>query len=176
MNLAQPYTDTLHLFSVGSRMVHVIVAAIVVGILCLLVYRCSRPIKRAFQWLVATVLLFGSLALAVVLGTVTELILPGICGIMLGGATGALLGWLTWLFTGTLGIATGGTAFALGGAALAVIFALVGTIVGTTTGFGLRTIHQWVIAIPILILALALIARNRKRVESTTVALPPQER
>lgn len=108
------------------------------------------------------------------LGTATELVLPGIDGVVLGGATGALLGWLTWLFIGTLGLATGGTAFALGGGALAVVFVLVGTLVATTTGFGLRTIHQWLVAIPLLILALGLMARNRHS-EPTPLSLSSQE-
>lgn len=155
-------------------MVHVIGATVVVSILCYLGYRFSRPIKQATQWVIATVLLFGSLALAVALGTVTELVLPGIGGIVLGGATGAFLAWLVWLLVGTLGIATGGTAFALGGWALAAIFSLVAATGAATTGFGLRTIHQWVIAIPILILALALMARNRQR-EPMPLSLPSQE-
>lgn len=155
-------------------MVQVLIATAVACVFCLIVYRLAKPLKRALQWLLATVLLFGSLALAVALGTATELVLPGIGGIVLGGATGAFLAWLVWLLVGTLGIATGGTAFALGGWALATIFSLVAAAGAATTGFGLRTVHQWVVAIPILILALALMARNRQH-KPMPLSLPSQE-
>jgi hypothetical protein len=125
--------------------------------------------------LLATILLFGSLALGVALGTVTELVLPGIGGIVLGGSTGALLGWLTFVLTGTLGIATSGTAFALGGVAMASIFSVVGCLAATTAGMGVRTIHQWVIALPVLILALALFVRSRHRMVPVADSFPPRK-
>lgn len=156
-------------------MVRVIAMTFAVGLLCFCVYRHWQPIRRTTQWLLATILLFGSLALGVALGTVTELVLPGIGGIVLGGSTGALLGWLTFMLTGTLGIATGGTAFALGGVALASIFSIVGCIAATTAGFGVHTIHQWVIALPVLILALALFVRGRHRTVPVTDSLPPHQ-
>jgi len=153
-------------------MVRLIVLTAAVALLCFFVYRYWQPIRRTTQWVVATVLLFGSLALGVALGTVTELVLPGVGGIVLGGSTGALLGWLTFLLTGTLGIATGGTAFALGGGALTAIFAIVGGFAATTAGFGVRTVHQWVIALPVLILALGLFARGRHRTQPVPDSLP----
>ena len=149
--------------SIGVLMVRLIALTAAVALLCFIVHRYWQPIRRTTQWLVATVLLFGSLALGVALGTVTELVLPGIGGIVLGSSTGALLGWLTFLLAGTFGIATGGTAFALGGGALTAIFAIVGCFAATTAGFGVRTVHQWVIALPVLILALGLFARGRHR-------------
>lgn len=146
-----------------------------VGLLCCCVYRHWQPIRRTTQWLLATILLFGSLALGVALGAVTELVLPGIGGFVLGGSTGALLGWLTFLLTGTLGIATGGTAFALGSVALASIFSIVGGLAATTAGFGVNAVHQWVIAIPVLILALALFVRSRHRMVPVADSFPPRQ-
>ncbi|WP_137823017.1 hypothetical protein [Pseudomonas sp. D(2018)] len=136
----------------------VLVLGVLVG--CCLLFLALRRLKRTVQVMLAVMFLIIGTASAWMLGVTTELVLPGGRGIAAGAGAGGLAGYVASLFLGTLGVATGGVAFAVGAVAMTVIFSVVGALGATAAGFGLRTVHSWVIAVPIVLLALALLIRR----------------
>lgn len=122
---------------------------------CWVIWRYSRPFAQATKKLIAAILLFTGLAMAMAIGTATHLVLPGIGSIGVSAASGALVGCLTWLAVGTLGVVPIGLAIGLG----SMVSAATGLSVlgGITGGIGLKTVLvpyvPAVIWIPLLVTA-----------------------
>lgn len=111
-------------------------------------------------------MLYGTF-FALFIGTVTSLTLPGVGSITLGAASGAAVGWATYLLLGTLGIATGGAAIALGALGMALIGSLLGAVGGASGGFGLsKSIHFFVTPwfwAPLIIIGIFIALRGNKK-------------
>jgi MFS family permease len=133
---------------------------VLVVLVCVLLFLVLRTIKRNYQLIVSLIFFSGGILMAIMIGTTTVLVMPGIGGIGMGGASGALVGYLTYLLIGTVGVVTGGLGLALGALGMSLIGFLLGAIGATFGGFGLMTIHSWVIAIPVILLGVAMFYRN----------------
>lgn len=96
--------------------------------------------------------------------------LPGIGSIVLGGGAGAAVGFATWLFLGTVGVATGGVGVAIGAGAMALIGAGIGCIGGAVGGFGIQTVTYPLVSpvfwVPIIVLGFYFM--RGKRIKKTT--------
>lgn len=142
---------------------------VLVAVVCVLAFLVLRTIKRNYQLIFSLIFFSGGILMAVMIGTQTVLVLPGVGGIGMGAAGGALTGYITYLLIGTVGVVTGGMGLALGALGMSLIGLIVGSIGATFGGFGLRTIHSWVIAIPVIFLGASMFYRN---LTSNTVTEP----
>lgn len=133
---------------------------VLIAVACVLVFLVLRTIKRNYQLIFSLIFFSGGILMAIMIGTKTVLVMPGIGGIGVGGAAGALVGYMTYLLIGTVGVVTGGIGLALGALGMSFIGFILGSIGATFGGFGLRTIHSWVIAIPVIVLGVAMFYRN----------------
>lgn len=129
------------------------------------------------QRVLAVVTLAFGLYLAMLTGTVTQFVLPGLGAIGLGAAAGSAIGFGTFLVIGVIGVATGGVGLAVGAGAMTLIGAGVGAAGGAAGGFGFRVVSyplvSWFVWAPILILGIYLfIAAKRK---NTALAAPASE-
>ena len=108
-----------------------------------------------FKLILGCLFIFVGMYLALLTGTVTSFVMPGLGKIVIGTASGVGVGLLTSLIVGTLGVATGGVGIALGALGMAVIGGLLGGVGATTSGFGLQTVTyglvSWVYWVPLIL-------------------------
>ena len=108
------------------------------SLVCWWLWRYSRPLAVATKKALACTLMFIGLAMAMAIGTATHLALPGVGSIGVSAAVGAIVGWLTWLVVGTLGVVPLGIAVGLWGMVSAAAgFSVLGGLVG---GIGFKTV------------------------------------
>jgi hypothetical protein len=150
-----------------------VVFAALIGVALLAVALTLRLVFRG-RWRIghqrllgATTLAYGAY-LALLTGTVTQFVVPGIGAIGAGAVTGSLIGLATFAVLGVIGVATGGTAFAVGAGLMALVGGTVGAAGGAAGGFGFRTVSVPLVSpffwVPVLILgAYWLIGFRRKR-------------
>lgn len=111
----------------------------------------AKHMKKHAKFALGVATLAMGMVLASMIGTTTELVLPGMTGIVAGGIAGALLGGLVFAVLGGLGV-VGGGGFALGLTLwkLVVGGSLIGVFTGTTSlmfgGFGIRTTHFFLVS------------------------------
>jgi hypothetical protein len=119
------------------------------------------------QRVLAVVTVVFGLYLAMLTGTVTQFVLPGIGAIGLGAAAGSAIGFGTFLAIGVIGVATGGVGLAIGAGAMTLIGAGVGAAGGAAGGFGFRVVSyplvSWFIWAPILILGIYLFMAAKRK-------------
>ena len=82
--------------------------------------------SRAYQKFVGVLILVYGCYLALLTGSYTTFTIPGIGSIAVGSGVGAVTGLAAWVVLGTVGVATGGTAIAVGAIGMAAIGALFG--------------------------------------------------
>lgn len=143
-----------------------ILQVLAMSIVSLLIYFVCRKLKRQIQIVVAYGMAAIGLVGAVMIGTTTELVLPGIGGIAIGAAGGAFAGYLISAAVGTLGVVTGGMGFAVGAGMMSVLGAALAAVGATAGGIGLRVTQTWIIAMPVLIVGLWMILNRRQAPES----------
>lgn len=108
------------------------------SLVCWAIWRFSRPLAVATRKAVAFILLFTGLAMAMAIGTATHFVLPGIGSIGASAGLGALIGLLTWLVVGTLGVVPLGIAIGLWSMVSAAMgLSVLGGLVG---GMGFKTV------------------------------------
>ena len=138
-------------------MIYYIVAAVGIAILGFAIWARFRGGWKRMHQKILGILTFGyGIFLALLTGSYTALVLPGLGGITLGAGAGAAVGLGTWLALGTIGVATGGVGLAIGAASMAAIGALFGGIGGTAGGFGTQAVTyplvHWIFWLPLLII------------------------
>jgi hypothetical protein len=117
-------------------------AAISVGILLFVFFVWSRFVggwKTAHQQIIGSLVIAYGLFLATLTGTATHFVVPGVGSVAVGAGTGAVVGFLTWLVVGTVGVATGGVGIAMGAGAMAIVGALFGGTGAAVGGAGFVT-------------------------------------
>jgi hypothetical protein len=138
-------------------MIYYIVAAIGMAILGFAVWaKCRAGWKRIHQQVLGILTLVYGIFLALLPGSYTSLVLPGLGGITLGAGAGAAVGLGTWLVLGTIGVATGGVGLAIGAASMTAIGALFGGIGSTAGGFEIHVVSyplvHWIFWVPLLVI------------------------
>lgn len=132
--------------------------------------------RMAHQRVIGAVVLAYGTYLAMLTGTVTEFVVPGIGAIGAGAVAGSLIGLGTFAVLGVVGIATGGTAFAAGAGLMALAGAGVGATGGAVGGLGFRTVIVPLISpifwLPVMMLGIYLLIGFRLR--RRNAAAPPQ--
>ncbi|RYF31935.1 MAG: hypothetical protein EOO23_00900 [Comamonadaceae bacterium] len=112
--------------------------------------------EKKHQKVIAYLVIGFGMYLAVLTGSATRLVLPGLGSIGLGATAGAGVGAVTYLLLGGIGLATGGTAYAVGLGWLVLVGGGLGAFSGSAAGFGLKTVSyplvQWYLWVPILLL------------------------
>lgn len=130
------------------------------------------------QRLIGGLIICYGIYLSLLSGSYTSLVLPGIGSIVLGGGAGAAVGFATWLFLGTVGVATGGVGVAIGVGAMALIGSVVGGIGGAVGGFGLQTVTYPLVSpffwVPIIILGIYFM-RGKRIKKQQILSLPNPE-
>lgn len=120
-----------------------------------------------------TVVLYG-IYLATLTGSFTSLVLPGIGSIAIGAGTGAVVGFVTWLAIGTVGVATGGVGIAIGAGVMTLIGALFGGAGGAAGNFGIKTVTYPLVSpifwVPIIILGIYFLRGKKIKMQKM---LPP---
>ncbi len=134
-------------------MVYILLFIIVFA--CILIFFKPRKLIRK---LFGCILLLGGMYLALLTGSTSSLILPGLGKIALGAGGGAVVGLGTSLLLGTLGVATGGVGVAVGLWGMTIIGGLLGGVGGTTSGFGFQTVTHplvhWIYWLPLVLLGI----------------------
>ncbi|MHA7600934.1 hypothetical protein ACX12L_13430 [Alicycliphilus sp. T452] len=97
-------------------------------------------LARWHQRIVGLGIVFYGIYLATLVGSMTRFVLPGVGAVGGGAATGAGIGFLTYLAVGTVGVVTGGTGVALGALAMALIGGGVGAVGAAAGAAGFQTI------------------------------------
>ncbi|MHD0644816.1 hypothetical protein ACYPKM_04265 [Pseudomonas aeruginosa] len=152
-----------------------IAQVVVMSLACVLVFFICQKLKRQIQLVIAFALMAVGVTAAVMIGTTTELVLPGIGGIAIGAVAGGLVGYLTSAVVGTLGVVTGGIGFALGSLAMAGICALLGAVGASAGGFGIRVTQTWVIALPVIIVGAWMIVNRKEEPAPAKLFTTPEE-
>jgi hypothetical protein len=86
--------------------------------------------RRAHQAILGGLTMFYGMWLALCTGTVWKLVVPGVGSVVLGSASGAGLGFVTFLVVGTVGVATGGIGISFSAAAMVAAGAVFGAVGG----------------------------------------------
>ena len=97
-------------------------------------------VARLHQRIVGLGIVFYGLYLSTLMGSMTRFVLPGAGAVGGGAATGAGIGFLTYLVIGTVGVAMGGTGVALGALAMSLIGGGLGAAGAAAGSAGLRTL------------------------------------
>lgn len=113
--------------------------------------------KVLHQQVVATLVLLYGVYLAMLAGTSTHFVVPGIGALGSGAAAGAAIGLATYLVVGAVGVATGGVGISLGLGAMTLMGAGVGAAGGASGAAGFTTVSYSLISplfwIPIVLLS-----------------------
>ena len=118
-----------------------IATAIAALVLLVWTFRGSVPgWRNVHSRVIGGLVLLYAVYLATLSGTVTQFVVPGVGAIGGGAAAGAGIGLLTYLVIGTVGVATGGTGWAVGAVAMALIGGGFGAAGGAVGGAGFRTV------------------------------------
>lgn len=126
----------------------------------------AKRLKNYRQFTLGVATLAIGLVLTSMIGTTTEMLLPGITGIVVGAIAGALLGKLVFAVLRSIGIVAGGEN-AFGQWKLIVGGSLVGVITGTTSlmlgGFGIQATYFFLVSpfiwVPIILASIVLMRR-----------------
>ncbi len=134
-----------------------ILALVAIAIFCFALWsRLKGGWKSTHQRIVGGFIFAYGIYLSTLTGSYTILAMPGFGGIGLGAGAGAAIGLGTYLFTGTVGVATGGVGIAIGALTMMAIGGSVGGVSSATSGFGLKTITYPLVSpivwVPMLIL------------------------
>ncbi|MCK1788801.1 hypothetical protein [Pseudomonas violetae] len=142
--------------------------AVTILVLIALLSAVSKRMKRHCQFALGVATLSIGIVLACMVGTATEIVLPGMTGLFAGGLAGALVGGLVFLMLGGIGVvAGGGIGFGLGLWKLVIGGSVVGVFTGTTSlmfgGFGIRTTQIFLVSpfiwLPIILASIGVIRR-----------------
>jgi hypothetical protein len=150
---------------------------IVLGVTLFIFFVWSRFLggwRVLHQKIIGLLLIAYGAYLATLTGTVTQFVLPGIGAVGGGAATGAGVGFVTWLVLGTVGVATGGVGLAIGATAMTLIGGALGAAGAATGGAGFATVTYPLVS-PIFWVPLVLLgiyfnigARKRKTMQEQT--------
>lgn len=118
-----------------------------------------------FRKTVGFSILFYGIYLATLTGSTLSVIIPGIGAIGSGAAAGAGIGFITNLFVGTVGVATGGLGIAIGLPAMMLAGTIVGAAGASFSNFSVRMISYPLVSpffwIPLIIIGIFLLSSRK---------------